>query len=529
MSPDETQSDRSPPITFLVSTPGGGAAETWLGTIAPALDRLGSWRRVPHPESSLPQLASRVEAEGGRAIHLAIGTVHECYLTPAVPSILWPIWDYPDVPDADLCDNGRLNFARVAGHADAILAASTVVADAFRRIGVATPILPLPIPARPGLDRLPTWGKGLLVSADVPHFEWPGRVDEPLAIRSTHARVHASPAIAPAPSSLHGRLALAGRKRLRRVKPYLSNASVERLDGFAKGFAPIVPILRRPNPIRIAGGMIRLGYRHLVRRWIGEAAHNKLRRFGRHGRFGGNDLPGHPPQVLGKSHLALSGLVFSTTVDFADRAGGEHDAISAFLHAFRDRADATLVIRLSCPADREEHDLNQLDGMIRGPRLGQRCRVVAVTDRLSFDGKTALLQATSFYVEARRSSGGSASLVEALAAGRPAIAPGHSGYADWVDAEVGIAVESHREPTSWPIDPLGRTSTEWHRTVWSSLKDAFIEAAAIADAEPSQYERLSSNARSRMAGRASVAEAAEILETTIERIPSRPLGAFAWA
>jgi glycosyltransferase involved in cell wall biosynthesis len=516
------------PITFLVSVTGGRCAAEVLDVIAPALRRLGDWRKVAHPESSLAHHAARIQAAGGSPVHLAIGAAHECYLTPALPTLFLPIWDYPEIPAVDLNRNGRMNWARVANTADMILAPSHFLAESFCRSGVSTPSLAMPIPIHNGWSDLPTWGPNLPVSLDVPHVVWGGAADPP-ALPETRAlsmpaSVQPSPAQAAKPLSGRARI----KRRLRRLKPYFSNAAMERIDAYK---ARVLPLVGRPSPVRIAGGVARLGYRHLVRRVIGEGAHGKLRRFVlRLDRRGPDPAPAHSiPVTLGASRLTLSGLVYSATIDYEEPTTDDTVLVTAFLHAFSDRPDATLLIRLMTRPDREAHDLGRLWHVAHAPRIEARCRIVVVVGPPDQAEALVLGRSASYHVETSRSRGLSLPLLQALAAGRPAIVPNHSSYPEWVDESVGLLVGSHVEPTSWPMDGLGKHATTWNRLDWSGLRDRLVESAAIVDHEPVRYEHLSAAARERVSTAMSVASTARALHEALDRPTSRSLEAYAWA
>ncbi len=338
------------PYRFLVSTPGDGPAGRALDALAPALERLGDWREIEHPEISLAHAAARAEAEGFRAVHLAIGRLDACYLTPAVPTALVSLWDYPDLPTRDLARNGRSNGRRVANHLDLILAPSRVNAETFRRAGVSTPVDLLPIPSRAGWSDLPTWGHGLPVTVACRHVCLVDVAEvepEPLAVMTGHAGV---------PATLKARIVRDGKRRLRRLKPYLSNATVQRLDAIKQKYAPIV---LRPNPVRLLSRVAAKGYRRLLRRWISDDAHRHL--VGLKNRVIGRpaDRKDEDSEVE-SGRLALSGLVYSAEVDFSDPTTDESVLLSACLHAFRDRPDVTIVVQLATTEDREAADLAQL-------------------------------------------------------------------------------------------------------------------------------------------------------------------------
>ena len=536
MSDDRT----ARPIAFLVSIAGTRGAAEVLEAVAPVLDRMGQWRTVAHPESSLAHHAARAVERGERPVHLAIGAAHECYLTPAVPNLLLPLWDYPEVPAIELNRNSRMNWARVAERVDLIVAPSEFTIESFRRSGVSTPAVVAPIPPRAGWSDLATWGPDLPVTVHVPHVVWGGGPDPAAARAAKAARRYAMAAVAVASSGssaapevgpalpLRARAKRATKLRLRRLKPYFSNAAIEQLDGYKNR---LMPLVRRPNPIRIAGGVARLGYRHLVRRWIGEGAHGKFRGLA-HRLRGRRPAPvhhHHAPATLGASPLTLTGLAYSAAIDYDDPTTDDVTLLSAFLHAFADRPDATLVIRLATTPEREPHDLGRLSHAFHAPRIEARCRVVVVPGRIGDGEALALGRAASYHVETARTRGRSTAMTAALASGRPVIAPDHSAYRDWIDEEVGLTVPAHPEPTSWPMDGLGKHATTWNRVVWADLRDRLIESAAIADDDPRRYERLSAAARERMADRANIADVAAALRDAVDSIPARAPGTFAWS
>jgi glycosyltransferase involved in cell wall biosynthesis len=524
------------PITFLVSIAGGRAPVEVLELIAPALERIGDWRKVAHPESSLAHHVARVEELGGMPVHLAIGAAHECYLTPAVPTMLLPLWDYPEVPATDLNRNSRMNWARVAGKADLILAPSEFVVSSFRRTGVTTPAVVAPIPIRDGWHELPTWGPDLPVTAHVPHMTWGGAPNPAEHRAAAAARRHVAIADERTPAwprsepalPLRARVIRAAKRRLRRIKPYFSNAAIEQIDAYK---ARLMPLFRRPSPVRLALGVTRFGYRHLVRRWIGERAHGKLRGLVLRLRGHRPEPPPQPPApaTLAASHLTLSGLVYSATIDYDEPTTDDVALITAFLHAFADRPDVTLLIRLNTTPARESHDLGRLWHVVHAPRIDARCRVVVVPGPVDEGEARILGHAASYHVETARSRGLSIPLLNALASGRPAIVPDHSSYAEWVDGSVGLVVASHAEPTGWPMDGLCRHATTWNRVDWSDLRDRLRESAAIADHDPVRYEALSATARDRMGAAAHTTAMAEALRDAVELLPSRPLRAYAWA
>ena len=119
-----------------------------------------------------------------------------------------------------------------------------------------------------------------------------------------------------------------------------------------------------------------------------------------------------------------------------------------------------------------------------GYGIEHQCRVVVIVDYLSDDELLGLFRATTFYVNTSRAEGACLPLQQALACGRPAIAPAHTAMADYMDDRVGFVVASHPEPTHWPHDPQKRIKTSWQRLDWSSLRDQYLRSAELAGLEP---------------------------------------------
>ena len=140
----------------------------------------------------------------------------------------------------------------------------------------------------------------------------------------------------------------------------------------------------------------------------------------------------------------------------------------------------------------------------------------------------ALFRATAFYVNTSRAEGACLPLQQALASGRPALAPLHTAMADYMDEQVGFPLESNPEPTFWPHDPDRRCETRWHRLVWTSLRDAFLASAEVALADRARYDAMAASARDRMARHAGREVVAEALGEALRRLPPSPVGALDW-
>jgi glycosyltransferase involved in cell wall biosynthesis len=469
-----TGPDPSRPFAFLVSTTGcasdlrrhlGSADYSYgfvLKAIAPALERLGTWRLVERPESSLSYLAARARSRGLRPIHLVLHPPQNAYFSPDVPNVLFPFWEFPQIPARDFGFDTRQNWRSMCRGADLILTACRFTAEAFREVGVTCPVEVVPVPLAGEAFGLPSWDPDWSWTITCRHHVLGGDPQDPLSAEA--------------------------------VTPARQGAAVWKRA-------------------------LRAGYRRYVRRWLNDRAIERVKRV----RRAVLRMPDEPLPLLPSSPLTLSGLVFTSLFNPSDRRKNARDILTAFLVAFRDRPDATLVLKLATSATREYHDMMEFGLMYE--RLGlrdHRCRVVLLTDYLSDEQMMGLFRATTYYVNASKAEGACLPLQQALAAGRPAIAPAHTAMADYVDDRVGFVVRSHHEPTFWPHDPEKRTETYWHRLVWSDLRDHMLEAASVARRDRARYDALSAEARGRMADYAGLDVVAERLGRALASLECRP-------
>ena len=492
--------DPARPIKFLVGTTGcardirgtlGSANYSYffaVKALAPALERFGTWELVHQPESRLPYLAARAEAEGYRPVHLSVNPPHDAYITPALPTILLPFWEFPDIPSRDFGHDTRANWLRICNATDLILAPCTFTAETLREVGVTRPIAMVPIPLAPAYFDLPDWDPAGCHEFTYRHESWggppsPAEIEAEIeAAAATHAPAHAparrrgGPLMGPARFAYRG--ARAGYHRY--VRRWLSHEAIEQI-GRVKDVTKRA-VLRRPKPAS----------------------------------------PDGPPRVPA-APLALEGLVYTSIFNASDNRKNQEDMISAFLLAFRDRPDATLVLKLNTCPPKEVIEFNVLRHYYLGLGIRHRCRVVFVADFLDQEGMLALLDATTYYVNTSRAEGACMPLQQAMAAGRPAIAPTHTSMADYMDGAVGFPIRGHAEPTFYPHDPERRLETYWNRMVWSDIRDQFLASAELVDARPDRYAAMAAAARRRVANYAGLPVVVDALGRALQSLPDAPL------
>ncbi|WP_371232156.1 glycosyltransferase [Pseudomonas sp. QE6] len=219
--------------------------------------------------------------------------------------------------------------------------------------------------------------------------------------------------------------------------------------------------------------------------------------------------------IPGAFSVELDGVVFSTVFNPYDGRKNWPDLISAFCSAFADKADAVLVFKLThreyCSAMTE-----MLRFLARLPEF--RCRVVLMHGYLEDEDYRALMQATSYVVNASFGEGQCLPLMEFLSCGKPAIAPSHSGMSDYIDEQVAFRVGSWAEAATWPHDPRSAFRTCRQQVDWDSLRTAYLQAWTLYREQPDGYREMGDRAIERMRGYCSRQAVIEQLEPFLQAV-----------
>jgi glycosyltransferase involved in cell wall biosynthesis len=523
-------SESSRPFAFLISTNRcvheraaslGSPAYSYafvVEALIPVLEEFGRCVLVDRPESRLPFLAARAVEDGFRPVHLCVNPPQDGYMTPALPTILYPFWEFPRIPDRDFGFDTRQNWARLVRPASLILTACHFTAKAFEGVGLRCPIAVVPTPLDPAHFTLPPWD---------PKASWTLKCRH-TSLGEEPAPLQASTGLPSddAPSWPESGLWRIGKRGFHKIYPWLDPRTVERVSRVKDALRFVLG----HSPAKLAFLGIRGTYRRTVRRWLSLAALQKVTNAKNRvlAWFGRTPTVVVDP-LLPSDSLTLGGLVYTSIFNLGDLRKNYIDMISAFLIAFRDRSDVTLVLKLATSPHREHHEVGVLRVAYEALGLAHRCRVAVITEYLDDEAMRGLMQATTYYVNTSHSEGACLPLQQALAGGRPGIAPDHTAMADYMDDQVGFVIRSHTEPTFWPHDPEKRLETERHRVLWSDIHDHFLESAAVADLGPARYEELSRNARRRMTEYASRPVTAEALRHALTLLPDSEPGALAWA
>jgi hypothetical protein len=412
---------------------------------AELFERWGRTTEVTRAESRLDYALMQARQQNLDPVHLSLLPLHMTYLTAQAPNVVYPFWEFPDIPNRTFAHNFRNNWMHVAQHVSLILTACNFTRDAFLRAGVQTPVRVVPVPIGSEYFAVPAWERNQRVVIDCPAYVFPQR----------EAASEPAPSSWVAPPRARG-LKATGKKI---YKGYIKPRISPRLDRY----------------LTIAVRSLRAGRASLEV----QAPTEKV------------------PYEL-SDQLELSGVVYTTILNPFDPRKNWQDLLSAFLLGLGDREDATLVLKLVvCP----QLAVQAVNGMLHYYRqLGtkHRCKVAFVTEYLSEKQMVQLAEASTYYCNSARAEGSCLPLQNFMAARRPGITANHTALTDYFRNDLGFEVESHPEPAAWPHDPEQKLCTRWHRLVWQSLHDQFRAAQETATQSIQGYQAMAGRARERM-------------------------------
>jgi hypothetical protein len=410
----------------------------------PLLQRWGKVVEINRAESRLDYALMKVRHEHLRPLHLSFLPLHLTYLTHQAPNIVFPFWEFPDIPNRSFNHSLRNNWVHVAEHVDLLLTACTATREAFVSAGVQTPIRVVPVPIPNCYFQAADWRPDQKVVLDCPAYVLPG----PVAT---------SPPAEPSawePARADG---LSWKARAKQAYKWYVKPRVPRaLDRY-----------------------MALGVRALAASRAAQKAKEVIL------------MPLQP-------NLELSGIVYTTILNPFDLRKNWQDLLSALLLGLGERPDVTLVFKLVVCPELTPQAVNGMLDFYHQLGLDHRCKVVFLPHYLSEEQMARLAEASTYYVNPARAEGACLPLQNFLAARRPGITPLHTAMLDYFDEELGFLVESHPEPASWPHDPKGRISTRWHRLVWQSLHDQLRASYDTVRQNLSRYRAVAARGRERM-------------------------------
>jgi glycosyltransferase involved in cell wall biosynthesis len=411
----------------------------------PLLKRWGEVVPVPRDPDRIESAIREAHRRGLRPIQLSFLPFQDVYLTTSVPNVVFPFWEFPDVPAEAFDGNPQNNWVATANRCDLVLVGGPFTVEAFQRAGIRTPIRIVPVPTPDEYFHLPRWSAETTTRIACPAYVFP------------HPNVP-SHQLWDAPDA-------------------------EQHDDGGPA---------RPSLKRALLGKLRMSYRHLMKPLIPPVVHEAMRHRVR--------PIGHDPWrsylwSCRREEVELSGIVYASIFSPHDGRKNWQDLLSGFVLALRDRPDATLVVKLIA---KDRLTVEKVLNYYRTLGLGHRCKVVFITDYLSDEQMLELARASAYYLTTTRAEGCCLPLLNYLAAGRPGVAPCHTAIGDYFGPQMGFVIRSSLERTIWPHDRRIRFKTTWHRLVWPSVVEQICASYELARNDHASYETLAEAAETRM-------------------------------
>lgn len=185
--------------------------------------------------------------------------------------------------------------------------------------------------------------------------------------------------------------------------------------------------------------------------------------------------------------LRLEGTVYASILNPRDFRKNWVDMTSAFVAAFRDRSDVTLLLKFN--EHSSDVSFSQLEFMLRR-NLPMKCRVIAFNGYLDDQNFASFLASIDYVVNASSGEGQCLPLMELMSMGRPAVAPFNTSMEDYITPENAFIVRSEMEPAIWPHDPRTMVRGHQYRISWQSLYEAFQRSKEVIDHQPAVYAAM---------------------------------------
>ena len=216
--------------------------------------------------------------------------------------------------------------------------------------------------------------------------------------------------------------------------------------------------------------------------------------------------------------LTLDGVVYTAVLNPADERKNWHDLVTAFCFAFRERSDATLILKMT------HRSLTSFMGklhLLLRQCSPYACRIIALHGYLDEAQFEALIDASSYYVNASLGEGLCLPLMEFMSCGVPALSTRHTAMLDYVDADSHFIIASSFAPTGWPHDPRHLSRTLQHRVNWQSIVDAFEDSYRVAQEPSERYQAMAQRGMDKMRALASFDQTEHDLQVLLAQALAR--------
>lgn len=463
-----------------------------LKAYRPLLETLGRVH-VVNSVAEVDAVHRQLLAAGQESVFLSFTRPQKTPIDLECPTVCVVAWEYDSIPDEQWDDDPRQDWKRMLARHGRVIALSSHTDRAIRRsMGEGFPVLVLPAPLWERFAGLreqhvsaPVNGgatltvKGCIFDSRQMNLHPDNLLPKPLTseeLAEIEAQLEAS---RPPPLTLKRRFVIARHY----LRLWLLNLGHE----------------QKPPVQRVR--FLQNWYWEGVRDLLPDAVHDWL----------GKRLPAiagpqpvpvtvqPPPRDMPDTSLQVEtrvdGVVYVSVFSPTDGRKNWLQILTAFCAAFRDKPDATLVMKFT------QSDLTAVYAHLMTP-LAQlapfACRVVMIQGYLDEREYSRLYEAASFYVNASHCEGLCLPLMEFMACGKPVIAPDHTAMEDYIDESVGFVVGSSAEVCTWPHDPRMLFRTLRYRPDWGSLKKAYEDSYRMAKTQPEDYQRMSLAAAERM-------------------------------
>lgn len=188
----------------------------------------------------------------------------------------------------------------------------------------------------------------------------------------------------------------------------------------------------------------------------------------------------------------VDGVVYTTVFNPVDNRKNWHQIVTAFIYAFQNREDATLILKVAHKLPTAF--LSHLHALFQ-KTSGFKCRIIVLYDYLEQFEYEQLLKLTTFYVNASKCEGLCIPLMEFMSCGIPAIATLNTAMTEYVTEDANFIVRSSIEPAIWPQDPRQMIRSVYYRIDESSLVEAFRESYRVAKKDSDKYHAMGKRAQ----------------------------------
>lgn len=446
-----------------------------LKAYLPVLQTLGEVHR-PQSQAELESIALDLREAGRDALALFFGPPHKAPLQLACPILCVIAWEYDSIPCETWNDDPRSDWRHVLRQHGGAISLSTHTAAAIRAaMGEDFPVISLPTPLWETYAEL---GEQLAPTPIVP---------------STALQIRGC--------VLDSRILGLSADGL--IAPILAAPAVAEEDESQEPSVSIPPELTWRRRLQITRHYLVMWYREAVRDLVPAGLRQAMGRLLRPSRPAPVAPPTPPeehpqaqlPDTTQQVEVAVDGVVYVSVFNPEDGRKNWQNLVTAFCWAFRDTADATLVLKTT-QQDLSSYYLHMLTLLSQLAPFS--CRVVVMHGYLDDEQFQRLRSATSYYVNASRCEGLCLPLMEFLACGKPAIAPAHTAMEDYVDNALAFVVPACREHAIWPQDTRLSYRTVRYRPDWGALVQAYQSSYDVAKGDPNRYQDMSAAARQQM-------------------------------